>query len=94
MTTPGLKTFQGIRMNELEAAHIDFQFTEVLKFIGYGLLGIVVWILKKFGEQHLASMKDLAGELKEMRKEINILATRVTAVEIRTHMLHPDESAK
>lgn len=81
-------------MNELEAAHIDFQFTEALKFIGYGFLGVIVWILKKFGEQHLASMKDLAGELKEMRKEVNILATRLTAVEIRTHMLHPDESAK
>lgn len=81
-------------MNELEAAHIDFQFTEVLKFIGYGLLGVVIWVLKKFGEQHLASMKDLAQELKEMRKEINTLATRVTAVEIRTHMLHPDEPPK
>lgn len=94
MTIQDWKTCQEIRMNELEAAHINFQFTEVLKFIGYGLLGVVVWVLKKFGEQHLASMKDLAQELKEMRKEINILATRVTAVEIRTHMLHPDESPK
>jgi hypothetical protein len=79
-------------MNELQVAHVDFQFTEALKFIGYGIMAFVAWLLKKFGEQHLSSMKELAQELKEMRKEINILATRVTAVEIRTHMLHPDES--
>ena len=81
-------------MNEIEAAHIDFQFTEVLKFIGYGLLGVVVWVLKKFGEQHLASMRDLANELKEMRKELNALSTRVATVETLTHIYHPDEPKK
>jgi hypothetical protein len=91
MTTQDWKTCREIRMNELGVAHVDFQFAEILKFIGYGLLGVVVWILKKFGEQHLSSMKELANELKEMRKELNVLSTRVTAVEIRTHMLHPDE---
>lgn len=94
MMMPDWKTCQGTRMNEIEAAHIDLQFTEVLKFIGYGLLGIVVWILKKFGEQHLASMKELASELKEMRKELNVLSTRVATVETLTHIYHPDELKK
>ena len=79
-------------MNEFEpVARIDFQFTEILKFIGYGLLGFFVWILKKFGEQHLVSMKELANELKEMRRELNALSTRVTAVEIRTEKMRHDE---
>ena len=79
-------------MNELEpSAHVDFQFAEILKFIGYGLLGFLIWLLKKFGEQHLLSMKELASELKEMRKELNTLSTRVTAVEIRTEKMQYDE---
>lgn len=91
MMTPDLKTSQGIRMNEIDTVHVDVEWREVLKFVGYGLFAAMVWILRKFGESHLESMKELAQELKEMRKEINILSTRVTAVEIRSHMLHTDE---
>lgn len=79
-------------MNELDPTmHVDVEWAAIFKFVGYGLLTAVIWILKKFGEQHLVSMKELANELKEMRKELNVLSTRVTAVEIRTHMLHPNE---
>jgi hypothetical protein len=36
-------------------------------------------------------MKELANELKEMRRELNALSTRVTAVEIRTNINHRNE---
>jgi hypothetical protein len=91
MTTPGLKTFQGIRMNEIDAVHVDVEWKEIFKFIGYGIFAVMVWLLKKFGESHLASMKELANELKEMRRELNALSTRVTAVEIRTNINHRNE---
>jgi hypothetical protein len=79
-------------MNEMDSVHVAIEWKEVLKVLGYGLFAIMVWILKKFGEDHLLSMKELAIELKEMRKELNVLATRVTAVEIRTEKLRHDES--
>ena len=91
MTTPGLKTFQGIRMNEIDAVHVDVEWKEIFKFIGYGIFAVMVWLLKKFGESHLASMKELANELKEMRRELNALSTRVTAVEINTSIRRYDE---
>lgn len=90
-TIRDLKTFQEIRMNEMDSVHVAIEWKEVLKVLGYGLFAIMVWILKKFGEDHLLSMKELAIELKEMRKELNVLATRVTAVEIRTENLRRDE---
>ena len=90
-TIRDLKTFQEIRMNEMDSVHVAIEWKEVLKVLGYGLFAIMVWILKKFGEDHLLSMKELAIELKEMRKELNVLATRVTAVEIRTEKLRRDE---
>lgn len=79
------------KMNEISQTHLDFELAAVLKFIGYGILTLFIWVLKKFGERHLASMDELAKELKEMRKELNALSSRVTAVEIRANMLHPDE---
>jgi hypothetical protein len=90
-TIRDLKTFQGTRMNEMDSVHVAIEWKEVLKVLGYGLFAIMVWILKKFGEDHLLSMKELAIELKEMRKELNVLATRVTAVEIRTEHIRRDE---
>lgn len=93
MTTQDWKTCREIRMNEFDAApHVNVEWTEIFKFVGYGIFAILVWILKKFGEDHLLSMKELAVELKEMRKELNVLATRVTAVEIRAEHWQRDES--
>lgn len=79
-------------MNEVTPGHIDFEIAELLKYVGYGLLMFVLWVLKKFGEQHLQSMEALASELKEMRKELNNISTRVTAVEIKSKMYHPEDT--
>ena len=79
-------------MNELDpTVHVDVEWREIFKFVGYGFFAIFIWVIKKFGEDHLLSMKELAVELKEMRKELNVLATRVTAVEIRTEKMRHDE---
>ena len=45
--------------------------------------GLWAWLLKKFGEQHITTIKELASELKEMRKELGRLTERVHAVELR-----------
>lgn len=90
--TPDLRIYLDNNMNEIDAAsHMHVDWMEILKFIGYGLFAALIWVLKRFGEDHLSSIKELAVELREMRKELNALASRVTAVEIRTGgMTHHD----
>jgi hypothetical protein len=83
MMTPDLWTIYPERkMQEAEFVHVDIPWNEVVKWLAAGLAAFLVWMLKQFGHQHIESIKDLATELREMRKEINVLAERISVVEV------------
>jgi hypothetical protein len=81
-TTPDLPTiYQGQEMPE-EIAHLDVPWTQIIGFILSASFGAWAFVVKKFGEQHLTSLRELAIELREMRKDLNILGERVKVVEV------------
>ena len=45
--------------------------------------GAWAWVVKTLGTQHVATIKDVVYELKELRMEMMKLAERVHAVELR-----------
>lgn len=53
----------------------------IISFILAASFGLWSWVLKKFGESHIESIKELANELKELRKDVNRLEVRVAIVE-------------
>jgi hypothetical protein len=50
--------------------------------------GLWAWVVKKFGEQHIESVKLLGTELKELRKDLNFLAGRVQVIEFAQNHYH------
>ena len=72
-------------MTSLEISLGDF-FAPIIT----GAILLFTWVLKQFGEQHLSSIRELASELKEMRKDLNILAERVKIVEVTQAHYHPE----
>jgi hypothetical protein len=74
-------------MNEV-AAHV-FPWTELVGVVLSVSFGAWAWIVKKFGEQHIESVKGLATELREMRRELNQLAERMKVVEVIQKHYHP-----
>ena len=69
----------------MDQVHATFDVSDVvastiglLLTVAFGLWGYVV---KKFGEQHIESVKELAIELRELRKDVNGLMARVQVVE-------------
>lgn len=77
-------------MNEFEAA-IHIPWDELLKWVATGIFAALLWMLKQFGNQHIASVKELAIELREMRREINALSERVKIVEVVQKHYHHEE---
>jgi hypothetical protein len=73
-----------------EVAHV-FPWTELVGVVLSVSFGAWAWIVKKFGEQHIESVKGLAVELREMRKELNQLAERMKVVEVIQQHYHPHE---
>lgn len=53
--------------------------------------GLWAWVVRKFGEQHIESVKQLATELREMRRDLNGLAERVKVVEVVQQHYHPKD---
>lgn len=82
MMTPALKTYLGDNnMNDVAAA-ADIPWTSIVGFILSASFGAWAWVVKKFGEQHIESVKELAVELREMRRDLNSLSERVKVVEV------------
>lgn len=75
------------RMNEV-AFHVPWD--SLLGWVATGAFAVFVWILKQFGHQHIESIKSLAVELREMRKELNSLAERVKVVEVVQKHYHTE----
>ena len=69
-------------MNDPELAHMDFEWQPIVGFILSASFGAWAWVVKRFGEAHIESIKDLAIELREMRRDINALAERLRVVEV------------
>ena len=76
------------RMNEA-AFHIPWD--SLVAWVATGAFAVFVWILKQFGHQHIESVKELATELREMRKELNSLAERVKVVEVVQKHYHSED---
>ena len=68
-------------MNDPELAHLDFEWQPIGGFILSASFGAWAWVVKRFGEAHIESIKELAVELREMRKDINALSERLRVVE-------------
>ena len=83
MMTPDLWTIYRVQeMQEADFVHLDIPWSDLFKWIAAGLAAALLWMLKQLGRQHIDSIKELATELREMRKELNQLAERVKIVEV------------
>ncbi len=60
----------------------------IIGFILSTSFGLWAWVVKKFGEQHIESIKLIGDELKELRKELNCLTGRVQVVEFAQQHFH------
>ena len=49
--------------------------------------GLWAWLLKKFGEAHVSTIKELVSEMKGVRLEMVKLSERVRAVELHQEWL-------
>lgn len=77
--------------NQVEAAHLDIPWSNIIQTILAISFGSWAWLLRKFGESHITTIKELASEIKEMRRELNRLTERVQAVEVTQKWLHKDD---
>lgn len=75
----------------METAHLEIPWSQVIGFMLTVAFGIWTWVVKKFGEQHIESVKELAYELREMRRDLNSLSERVKVVEVVQAHYHKDE---
>lgn len=76
--------------NEMEPAHLEIPWSQIIGFMLTAAFGLWAWVVKKFGEAHVESVKELAVELREMRRELNNLAERVKVVEVTQKHYHPE----
>jgi hypothetical protein len=53
--------------------------------------GAWAWVVKSFGQQHIDSVRELAVELRELRKDVNGLMARVQVVEFAQQHYHPNK---
>jgi hypothetical protein len=91
MMTPDLWTiYREQEMQEADIAHLDIPWSDIAKWFAAGVVAVLVWMLKQFGHQHIESIKELATELREMRKEINMLSERVRIVEVVQKHYHDE----
>ena len=72
-------------------AEFSVSVAEVVKAILAGLGTIAIWILKKIGDKHIASLDRLESNQELILKEVSGLATRVAVVETKCVMKHKDE---
>lgn len=76
--------------DEMDTAHLDIPWSQLVGFMLTAAFGLWAWVVKKFGEQHIESVKELAVELREMRRDLNTLSERVKIVEVVQSHYHPE----
>jgi hypothetical protein len=62
--------------------HLSIPWETIVGFILSAAFASWAWVVKSFGEQHIASVKELGNELKELRKDVNVVMNRVTRLEV------------
>lgn len=72
---------------------IAVTFAEVIKAVFAGLATVAVWLLKKLGERHIASIDTLNLKMDKLIDRMEILAERVTVVEVRMKHIEDDSRA-
>ena len=88
--TPVWKIYLGDNnMNEVHSIS-EVPWASVIGFLLSAAFGAWAWVVKKFGEQHINSVKELALELREMRRDLNSLSERVRVVEVVQGHYHPE----
>lgn len=73
----------------METAHLDIPWSQIVGFLLTAAFGSWAWVVKKFGEQHIVTIRELATEIREMRKELNVITTRVAKIEFAQEHFHP-----
>lgn len=68
--------------------------SQAIGFLLTAAFGLWAWVVKKFGEQHIESVRELANELREIRKEVNSITARVQTIEYIQRFHHEDVEAK
>ena len=63
-------------------------FVEMILAISFAMWA---WLLRKFGEQHVNTIKDIVTELKEMRKEMMHFNERLGRLETLQEIQHSKE---
>lgn len=58
-----------------------FSLAEIFKAVITGLVIFLVWLLRKFGETHIETIKSLTVEVRGLREDVQTLSNRITKVE-------------
>jgi membrane protein implicated in regulation of membrane protease activity len=72
---------------------IAVTFAEVIKAVFAGLATVAVWLLKKLGERHIASIDTLNSKMDKLISKMELLSERVTVVEVRMKHIEDDSKA-
>lgn len=75
-------------MEELNTQHLSIPLAQITGLLLTAAFGLWAWVVKKFGEQHIESVRELAAELREMRKDINSVKERIRVVEVVQEHYH------
>ena len=65
----------------MDELHLSFPWSQVVTAALTIAFALWAWVIKKFGESHVESLKELSQELREMRHDINALYVRIAVVE-------------
>lgn len=67
-------------------------FAEAMKAVFAGLATVAVWLLKKLGERHIASIDTLNVKMDKLIEKMEILSERVTVVEVRMKHMEDEKN--
>lgn len=75
----------------MDTGGYSISFAEAIKAIFAGLAAMSVWLLKKLGERHIASIDTLNSKMDKLIEKMEILSERVTVVEVRMKHMEDDK---
>jgi hypothetical protein len=67
---------------------IAFSFQEIAKSVVTGIGLLAVWILKKIGDKHIASLERLEANQERILTEVSGFHTRLSVAETKIAMIH------
>lgn len=71
----------------MEPTHFDVPWGSIIQMILAASFGAWAFLLKTMGNQHIATIKDLANEMHEIRRELNEIRKELANVHSRIGVL-------